>query len=651
MRDSRRLAGRWFAAALSAALIALTVAPAAASALVRPLSVDNVARSLAVLPLPAGRPVIVGARDAAAMEELPGTLAALGATVQRRYDWNAYLVAPPASRGATEFAASVAAVEGVRYARPDGIVRATAAAPTDPYFVDQWGASRIGVPAAWDAGTGAGVRIAIIDTGIDLANPDLATQVAGGIGYTTADPAAYGDDNGHGSHVAGVAAAIANNGIGIAGTAPGARLLVVKALNAQGAGTESAVADGVRWAADNGANVISMSFATTDPRGVTVDPMGEAIAYARSRGCLLVAAAGNTGASQRVWPAAYEGVIGVGATDALDRHAGFSSSGLRADGASTVVLSAPGTHILSYYRPSGTLAWLDGTSMSTPFVSGAAAALWSANPSWSADEVVSRLTATALDLPPAGRDAATGYGRLRLDVALGLPMSADGHESDDTTAAATAAGRALAVASAPEPEWHDLAPAGETDMVCVDLAGGREYQFSTSELSGGADTALAVYAPDGVTPVAVNDDAAPGDPSSRVTFRAPASGRYFVAVSDPRSRGGAYLLGGVQLRTPTVLTIRANVARPRRRRYFTLYGELVPSMPGSTVVLDVRPPGTTRWSTVAVLATYGSSPGNGTLWSRRYRPTRLGTYRFRVRYGGSAEYFPTVSGTLSRRVR
>jgi subtilisin family serine protease len=629
------------------ALMLTLLSPPAALAVLPPRTDFGVTTAAAVPGLETGDPVFVAVTSPEAMDGIADAVVALGATIERAYSWNAYRVMAPDGEDAESFAETLGRIDGVRYACVDHTVRvAGLTTPNDPYFNLQWGLKRVGGPASWVASTGSGVEIAIIDTGLDTGfgttNPDFAGKIADGINLLTDAPRGdISDPYGHGTHVAGIAAAAADNGVGVAGVAPGARLIIVKAMDAMGTGSESIVAQGVRWAVDNGAEIVSMSLGDSAPRGAQADPLGEAVAYAQSRGVLVVAAAGNDGAAHAWWPAAYPGVVAVGATDQLDRRAPFSNYATRADGSSVVVLSAPGTYILSWYRPSGSLAYLSGTSMAAPIVAGAAAVVWSANPSWDATQVVERLTSTALDLQPAGRDTATGFGRLRLDVAMGQPVTPDDYEPDDTVAEAS--GHVL---SPGVPQWHNLAPLGDRDVAFADLAAGHRYSVSTSQLSGGADTALTVLAPDGSTPIGYSDDRSPSDRASEVVFVAPQSGRYVVIVDDPRLKGGGYSLTAADARVATAISIRSKTSRPRAWRYFTLTGVLSPAVTGRTVVVEVLRPRTHHWTRVGAAATSGSAA-----WSKRYRPTRRGVYRFRVLFGGDYLFGGSVSRTFSIRIR
>ncbi|MFQ5409969.1 MAG: S8 family serine peptidase, partial [Anaerolineales bacterium] len=229
----------------------------------------------------------------------------------------------------------------------------------------------------------------------------------GGCDFVNRDDTAQ-DDNGHGTHVAGIAAAASNNGIGIAGVSWGARVMPVKVLSASGSGSYQDVASGIIWAADNGANVINLSLGGSSPSGV----LENAVNYATNRGVLVVASAGNSGNSTPNYPAAYANAFAVAATDSSNNRASFSTFGGFVD------IAAPGVSIYSTYFDD-TYASLSGTSMSAPHVSGAAALLYSYSQYLdTAAEIRTALESTALDLGSAGWDQYYGHGLIQLHAAL-----------------------------------------------------------------------------------------------------------------------------------------------------------------------------------------------------------------------------------------
>jgi subtilisin family serine protease len=222
-----------------------------------------------------------------------------------------------------------------------------------------WGIQRVNAPNAWNVTQGQGVRVAVIDTGIDANHPDLAGQVAGG--YNAIDKSKpYFDDNSHGTHVSGTIAG-KRDGRGVVGVAPQARLYAVKVLNKDGSGHLSWIIKGIVWCAKNNIQVANMSLGS---------PMGSifmrlAVNYAASKGVTLVAAAGNSGGSVG-YPAAYPAAIAVAAADSQDHIASFSSRGKQ------VAFIAPGVGVRSSI-PGGGYDSYSGTSMATPHVTGLAA--------------------------------------------------------------------------------------------------------------------------------------------------------------------------------------------------------------------------------------------------------------------------------------
>lgn len=284
-----------------------------------------------------------------------------------------------------------------------------------------WGVNRIDAPKAWATSRGSNVKVAVLDTGIDKSHPDLVDNIAGGTNYVesgrgarlTLDPTAWSDDNGHGTHVSGTIAA-ADNTIGVVGVAPQAKLYGVKVLNSAGSGYVSDIVSGIEWSVNNDMQVISMSLSVS----TDVQALHEAVDVADAAGVVVVAAAGNTGdgiatTNNVGYPAAYDSVVAVAATDSLDRIASFSSDG------PSVEIAAPGVNINSTAR-GGSYASMNGTSMATPHVSGVVANALSApipaaadldqNGLWSRGEIRSYLQLTADELGDPGRDVFFGYG-------------------------------------------------------------------------------------------------------------------------------------------------------------------------------------------------------------------------------------------------
>jgi thermitase len=289
-----------------------------------------------------------------------------------------------------------------------------------PYLQYQMTAGAdIKATTAWDAVQGdPETVIAIVDTGVDMTHPDLSAKIVSpGHDFANDDEDAT-DDVWHGTHVAGIAAADTNNSIGIAGVARSCRILPVKVTDAEGNGYYSWIIDGITWAADHGADVINVSMG-----GDVDDPfLKEACQYAHDKGIVVVASAGNTGASGVYFPAAYdEYVLAVAASDFNDALAAYSTFGPEVD------VAAPGTWILGpapqWYVGTGNAPYLfaSGTSMAAPHVAGLAALIRSAKPGLSADDIMNVIRYTADDINKAsfpGRDEHAGYGRINMERAL-----------------------------------------------------------------------------------------------------------------------------------------------------------------------------------------------------------------------------------------
>jgi thermitase len=324
----------------------------------------------------------------------------------------------------------------VEYAEPNFILRVSAI-PNDPRFGELYGLNNTGqtgghadadidAPEGWDAaGLGSfpssgGVKVGIVDTGIDQAHPDLSGQVAGcaqsrgllGLFGGQIQVGQCADDNDHGTHVSGTIAAKANNGIGVAGVAFNARIVMCRALGgALGTGSTADVANCINWVHSQGAKVISMSLG-----GGASTTLQNAVANAwaggGSGGSVLVAAAGNDGNSNVNYPAGYAQVVSVAATDNADHKASFSNT--NAD----VEVAGPGVNVLSTVRGGG-YAQLSGTSMATPHASGVTAVLWQLFPGDTAQGIRNRLDAAVDDLGAGGRDTSFGFGRVNLCKAAG----------------------------------------------------------------------------------------------------------------------------------------------------------------------------------------------------------------------------------------
>lgn len=306
-------------------------------------------------------------------------------------------------------------VESVAY----DIVTVPAGVPNDPALAsgEQWAPQRIQAPEAWEITRGEGIIIAVVDSGVDPNHPDLRDRLVPGYNFYDFNTDTS-DGCGHGTHVAGIAAATGNNGEGIAGIAHAARIMPVKVMAANCSGSYSRLIQGIYYAVDNGARVIVISS------GATMDSsyLRDALIYARERGAVVAAAAGNYNSDAPFYPAAYPEAICVAGTDTNDNRMSVSNYGSHVD------IAAPGSPIYSTYWSStsgSTYIKMGGTSMAAPHVAGVAALLLARNPNLTVAQVESLLSANADDLGAPGWDPYFGAGRvnaLRAVAAAGATL-------------------------------------------------------------------------------------------------------------------------------------------------------------------------------------------------------------------------------------
>ena len=326
-----------------------------------------------------------------------------------------YIVAVPSNTTEQAYAAALLATGDYEYVEPDWRVFMVETTPNDPAFGNQWHLDKIGAPAAWDSLTGTALTVAIVDTGCDSDHPDLRNLYVPGLYQVDGDTqeesyaGEFTDDTqGHGTHVAGCAAAQGNNGIGVAGVGWNFSIMPVKISN-DGNALLSDLLDGARWAADHGAKVINVSYS-----GVGAPAIRIAADYIQSQGALLLWAAGNDGVELGPWD--HVEYVVVGASNSSDTRASFSNYGMPID------VVAPGTNIYSSTRGGG-YGYASGTSMASPIAAGATALIWSAQPTMLPEQMLAVLYGTTVDIGDPGEDDVFGHGRI--DVAAGVLAALD----------------------------------------------------------------------------------------------------------------------------------------------------------------------------------------------------------------------------------
>lgn len=282
-------------------------------------------------------------------------------------------------------------------------VRTASFTPDDPKFKHQYGLKKPDFDDAWNRTRGLHTRVAIVDSGADLKHPDLRKKAVAQRDFVNNDDTVE-DLFGHGTHVAGIAAARTDNGTGVAGGCPYCRLIIAKALDKDGVGYDSDIANAIMWSADQGAKAINLSLGNPAPDSI----LKQAIDYATSKGAVVIAAAGNNEADGSDYPAAYGNVIAVAATGPNDGRDNSYDHGDYID------VSAPGLDIISTV-PGGGYAYYSGTSMATAHVTALAGLL--AAQGRGPKAIRHRIMRTTVDLGPAGRDPYYGTGRIDADRA------------------------------------------------------------------------------------------------------------------------------------------------------------------------------------------------------------------------------------------
>jgi len=363
--------------------------------------------------------ILVSPKSGLPTAEFDKIIKSHGAKRGRKLDGiNVYVIDMPIQAHGREhsLAQSLKQNPHIKFAEVDGAV-SMQQIPADPYFANAWHLPITQSPAAWDLSTGSGITIAILDGGVESTHPDLAAHIVPGWNFYD-NNSNTGDVSGHGTKVAGVAAAVGDNNQGVTGVAWNAKIMPMRISDPAGSLTYySIVANSLTWAADHGARVANISYIVSN-----VATIQNAAQYMRSKGGVVVASAGNSGAYDA--SPSNSAIVTVAATDSADQRASWSAYGPIVD------VTAPGVGIWTT-TVSGGYGAVSGTSFSSPLTAGVVALILSANPALQPSQVDSILTSTADDLGVAGRDDFYGAGRVNAYRAV---MAAKSMATADTQA-------------------------------------------------------------------------------------------------------------------------------------------------------------------------------------------------------------------------
>jgi len=356
-----------------------------------------------------------------------------GATFERQLYASDVKLAKVPEGSELDIASKLNSDPAVLYAEPNFFCRSFVT-PNDPYYNSQWAHDKIQSASAWDISTGSDtIVIAILDSGIDETHPDLMDKIIAGYDFVDNDSDPH-DLNGHGTHVAGIAAAVTNNSVGIAGVSWEAKIMPIRVLGEDGYGTTESIVNGINWACQHGAYILNMSLGGYSFSQTQQD----AITACHTAGKMIVAAMGNDDTDTPAYPAANTNVLAVSATGRTDARAGYSNFGSHCD------IAAPGGVMSYYHDPNGIRStmpiysvyltttpysyyknydYLQGTSQAAPHVAGLAALIWSTNTELTPDQVQGIIQDTAVDLGSTGWDQYYGHGLIDALAALqGVPM-------------------------------------------------------------------------------------------------------------------------------------------------------------------------------------------------------------------------------------
>jgi hypothetical protein len=464
-------------------------------------------------------------------------------------------------------------------------------ASNDTYRSRQWALDKVTFEDAHTSSTGIDVTVAVVDTGVQAAHPDLVGQVLTGWNTITNTTASADDSTmSHGTHVAGILAALANNSTGITGAAPGIKILPVKVLDSTGSGTWANVAAGIIWACDHGARVINLSL------GGGADPVIEAAItdvstrVAPQKPCLVIAAAGND-SGPVLYPAAYPQPIAVASVNESLRQSYFSNFGSEID------IAAPGSNIYSTVGTS-TYGSMSGTSMATPYAAAEAALIMSANPTWTISQVRDQMTATATDLGLVGRDDIFGAGLISPSTAL------CGHQC------------LAPLVTAVSPNYGVLAGGSSVTITGSHFTGASGVAFGATAAGSYAvvsDTAITATTPagTGVAIVSVSSGAGTGSATGAFTFADAPTVTQVAPATGPTSGGTTVTITGTNLTGTTSVTFGGIAATAMTVTSATSIAATTPVLAVGTVDVAVTTPGGTATSAGAFTANAPISASGG----------------------------------------
>lgn len=361
--------------------------------------------------------ILVMPRAGLPEKELAKILGAHGGKARKMGQSGLYIVDLPGNASEKSIAARLAHHPHLRFVELDHSVSPDLV-PNDPYYGSAWHLPKIGASSAWDSSQGAGVTIAILDSGVDSAHPDLAARLVPGWNFYD-NNANTADVYGHGTKVAGAAAAAGNNGVGVASVASQSKIMPIRITDLTGRGYWSMIAQGLVYAADHGARIANVSFLGLSSSLTTQN----AAQYMKDKGGLVIVSGGNTGLQENY--AQTTTMIPVSATGSNDARASWSSYG------NFIAVAAPGAGIWTTTRGGGYGA-VSGTSFSSPVTAGVVALMMAAKSTLPNTQVESLLFSTAVDLGVAGRDPYYGHGRV--DAARAVQAAAGATETADTQA-------------------------------------------------------------------------------------------------------------------------------------------------------------------------------------------------------------------------